>query len=201
LAPEGGGTVVTGVTLVGAAGAAGAALPPGAPVVPGAALAPGATVVAGAALVTGAVLVVGAAAAVTTIVPCMKLCTRQWYVNVPAAVNVWENDAPWDRQGCVLLGLHVGLESKLPLSAVTLCGVASVFVHVTVLPAATVTAPGWKAKLVIDTGCVVATAVAVHRPTTTAHAAAPPTMAQRARVPQRIVPPCPGLSSPSPRPP
>jgi hypothetical protein len=71
----------------------------------GAAVAEGGTVVApdvadgaavveavGLGVVVEVVVLVGVGAAVTTMVPCMKLCTRQWYVNVPAVLRVTEND-------------------------------------------------------------------------------------------------------------
>jgi hypothetical protein len=42
-----------------------------------------------------------------------------------------------------LVGLHVGPESKVPSSAVTLWGAGSLFVHVTEVPAVTFTDDGW----------------------------------------------------------
>jgi len=93
-------------------------------------------------VVTGAAVVV--VAAVTTIVPCMKLCTRQWYVKVPAVLNVNENVPP-------LAGMHpldtvtlqlLGLLSNAPVSDVTLCPSGSWLVQVTVVPAGTVSDGG-----------------------------------------------------------
>lgn len=60
----------------------------------------------------------------------------QWYVNVPALANVWENVAP---------------PARLPLSneessAVTVCVAAPVFVQVTEVPTLTVIDPGSKPK-------------------------------------------------------
>jgi hypothetical protein len=89
------------------------------------------------------VVVVVVAADVTMIVPCMKLWTRQWYVYVPAALSATENDVPGWMHPLVWLGLHDGLESNVPLSAVTLCGAASLFEKVTVVPAETVSELGW----------------------------------------------------------
>jgi hypothetical protein len=86
--------------------------------------------------------------AVTTTVPFMLGWIEQWYGNVPAAVNVCEND---------FVGL-MGLESHTFVLDVDVCAVRSPLVHVTVVPAATVIEGGLKAKFLIETAPAVAMA-------------------------------------------
>jgi hypothetical protein len=73
-----------------------------------------AVVVVGCAVVVGASVVV-VAAALTTIVPTIALpCTRQWYVNVPEASKVTENESPGFKQLSFWGVLsHPGLESNV----------------------------------------------------------------------------------------
>src|SRR5215210_7198980 len=65
----------------------------------------------------------------------------QWYVNVPGSSKVYSKLSPWLRRP----------ESKLPSSAVAVCGAQSSLVQVTVVPAATVSSGGVKAKSAIVT--------------------------------------------------
>jgi hypothetical protein len=98
------------------------------------------------------VVVVVPGAALTITVPVMFECTRQWYAKVPACAKTCENELPGLMHGPVG---QLGLESNAPVFEVTLWIVAPVLVHVTVLPAATVTVAGEKPKSTIDT-CTVA---------------------------------------------
>jgi hypothetical protein len=86
---------------------------------------------------------VAAATAATTTVPVMLGWMLQWYVKVPAAVNVLANVAP----------VFILPESKTPgVSELTVCGMpASLFVQVTVSPTDTDTEAGLNAKLTMDT--------------------------------------------------
>src|SRR5215211_6395545 len=65
----------------------------------------------------------------------------QWYETVPGSSKVYSKLSPWLRRP----------ESKLPSSAVAVCGAQSSLVQVTVVPAATVSSGGAKAKSVIVT--------------------------------------------------
>src|SRR3954453_23756828 len=66
----------------------------------------------------------------------------QWYAKVPALANVCENVAVDARD----------LLSNEPSSAVTVCAVAPVFVHVTLPPTLTVPVAGSKPKSMILAG-------------------------------------------------
>lgn len=113
------------------------------------AVTPGAPVVVGPATV-----VVGAGVAAFTItVPTMFECTRQWYANVPAVVNVCEKVPPGLMHGPVG---QVGLESNAPVFDVTLWIDCPVFVQTTVVPAVTVIDEGENPKSTIETGAVAA---------------------------------------------
>jgi hypothetical protein len=74
--------------------------------------------------------------------------TRQWYVNVPAVEKTCENEPPGSMQAPVG---QLGLESKAPVSEVTLWITEPVLVQVTVVPAVTVIVAGEKPKSTIDT--------------------------------------------------
>ena len=73
----------------------------------------------------------------TTMVPCIKLWTRQWYVKVPGVEKVKAKVAPlgWMHPLPPVGSQLAGLESKAGTvpSAVTLCGEGSMLVQVTVV--------------------------------------------------------------------
>src|SRR5215472_8338673 len=76
--------------------------------------------------------------------PVMCGCTAQKYSYVPARSNRRENVSSVSSAG----------ELNCLSLAVTVCGTSSRFVHITVLPAATVTSAGEYEKLSIDTFAV-----------------------------------------------
>jgi hypothetical protein len=79
----------------------------------------------------------------TVTLPFMEGCISQWYAIVPGLWKVCEKDCP---------GCNVS-ESNDPASAVTVCGAESSFIHVTVVPGATVRLGGLNAKFLMLTVC------------------------------------------------
>jgi len=91
-------------------------------------------------------------AAKTVMVPCilgLRICGVQWYGNTPASSKVWEkvsfiSNKPESKPG------------ETPSSVVTVCIMASIWVHFTISPAFTVRVLGVNVKFIMLTSHVFA---------------------------------------------